>query len=990
MWLRVLGPVHLTRAGVDVPAPAGLRGTLLAILLAAPNELVPVGVLVESLWPDAPVDLDAQRLQIHISRLRGLLGDAERITFEHGGYRLRVAPGELDAQRFTTLLDEATQLAGDDPRRCATLVDTALDLWRGPPFGGLDTPVLAAEAARLTELRHFAVELRCEAALRLGRHAAIVAELTDLVAEHPLRERLQGLLMTALYRSGRQAEALEVYRAARTVLVDELGLEPGPELRAIETQILNGDPVTAVAPAGGTPPVPAQLPYRTSGFVGRDRELAELDAGLDRGDPLWVVAGTAGVGKTALAVHWSQRVRDRFPDGQLFVDLRGYDQGNRPVTAHEALGRLLEALGAALPHDLDERAARWRTLVAGRRILLVLDNAATVDQVRPLLPGTPSVLALVTSRQALPGLAAREGARRLDLDRLPAGDAHILLRTLIGGRRDAGADQIDELTGRCARLPLALRVAAELVNSRPGTGIAELNTEIADAADALDLLDVDGDDQASVRAVLSWSYRGLPPDAARLFRHHGLRTGHDLDTHALAALAGTDPRGVRRPLEVLVRGNLLERADGGRFRSHDLLRAYALELAAATETDAQRDAARDRLFTYYLHAAARAMDVLVPLEASARPALPADPGVALPDFADAAGARAWLDRERPNLVAATRHATGAAPTLMAGVTWRYLLLGGHFDDAETLQTLALAAARRHGDDQAQGNALRVLGLVFGRYQGQTDRALRYTEQALAVYTRTGHVYGQAASMSNLGDLMLRQGRLRAGLAAVLRSIDLFVACGRPELQDSSLGAAANAYRWLGEYDRALEFSQRALELSARHDNVTDSGYTLRDRALVHLRLGDLASADTDLRQALAIADEQGIPTLRGEVVQNLGTLHAARGDHDQARAAHEEALRIGHEVGDPCLRATALNGLAVLDRAAGDPAAALPRNTEALALATLAEDRIERAHSLTGLGDTHHQLGRHDQARGHWQAAWEIYADMGTPEAGRLRERLSG
>ncbi|MBL1067172.1 AfsR/SARP family transcriptional regulator [Streptomyces sp. 7-21] len=577
------------------------------MLLERAGQPVPVDVLTDALWGAQPVPRAGQKLQVHAHRLRRLLGEPERLSFTGGGYRLRVLPGELDAQRFETLVAEAVRATGREPRGTAQSLREALALWQGTPLGDLEVPVLADWAHRLSECRLTALETLYQAELAAGREAEVAGELAGLVRAHPLRERFHGLLMTALYRAGRPADALAAYRAAREVLASELGLEPGPALRGLQRRMLAGAPV---GPDGGTPAgacPPAQLPVRVRGFTGREAELAELDRLLLAGGPgaVAVVAGTAGAGKTALAVHWAHRARARFPDGQLYVDLGGYGPG-RPAGPEEALAGLLRGLGvdgAAMPPGRDERAARFRSLVDRRRLLVLLDNARSAEQVRPLLPGGTSCVTLVTSRDALAGLVAREGAHRICLDRLPAGDARALLRALAGERAAAEPAAAGALAERCARLPLALRVAAELVRSRPAGGVAALAAELARAEEALDLLDAGGDPRSAVRSVFWWSYRVLDPAAARVFRLLGLLPGEGADVRAVAALAGSGPRETRRVLGALLRAHLVERTAAGRFRVHGLLRAYAAELAGAA---GEREAALERLRDHDRAAAAGA------------------------------------------------------------------------------------------------------------------------------------------------------------------------------------------------------------------------------------------------------------------------------------------------------------------------------------------------------------------------------------------------
>ena len=477
------------------------------------------------------------------------------------------------------------------------------------------------------------------------------------------------------------------------------------------------------------------------------------------------VSGTAGVGKTALAVHWARRVRAAFPDGQLYVNLRGYDPG-QPVPAGDALAGFLRALGVPgqdIPREVDERAAAYRTLLDGRRILVVLDNASAVEQVRPLLPGSPSSLVLVTSRDSLAGLVARHGARRLDLDRLPQQDAVALLRALIGDRAESQPDATATLARRCARLPLALRIAAELAAASPVMTLAQLAGELADEQRRLDLLDAGGDPGSAIRGVFSWSYGHLPDEEARAFRLLGLSPGPDIDARAAAALTGTPPAQASLMLELLARTHLIHRTRTGRYGLHDLLRAYAAGLAAAGDAEGERHTALTRLFDYYLAAAAAAMDTLVPAERHLRPRAPGagEPAPALAGPADPAAARAWLDTERAVLVAVSTHAAAggwpAHATGLAGTLYRYLETGGHYPDAITIHSAARQAARRTGDRAAEATALTNLGIVDWR-QGRYRQAAGHHRQALKVSQQIGDRSGEATALNNLGIIYERQGR----------------------------------------------------------------------------------------------------------------------------------------------------------------------------------------------------------------------------------------
>jgi DNA-binding SARP family transcriptional activator len=608
MRFGILGPLEVWHDGERLTIGGPQQRALLAVLLLNANSVVSADRLVDHLWGERPPDSARHLLKGCIAGLRRALrvGRTERLLTRPPGYLLEVLPGEFDLDRFDELAVAAGKLVGT-PTELATVLRGALSCWRGPALDGLDLDVCRAEAARLDERRLAVLEERIDVDLRLGSYPDLVAELQALVRQHPLRERLWAQLMLALHGANRQTDALAVYRQVRQLLVEELGVEPSVTLRQAQRVVLTGaridtaKPGTLVVPNGKAPqrsvvrsraddpPIPAQLPADVANFTGRGAELSELsrlhpaDAPTSTEMLIIAVSGTAGVGKTALAIRWTHSVRGRFPDGQLYVNLRGYDPG-QPVTAATALGRFLTGLGLPdrdIPGDLDSRAARFRTEVAGRRMLIMLDNASSVDQIRPLLPGTSSCVVVVTSRAALAGLVALHGAHRLNLDLLPTVDAIALLGRLIGDRVEAEPLAAAALAEQCARLPLALRVAAELAAARPASRLAELVGELGDQRRRLDLLEASGDPMAAVRTGFSWSYRRLPADAARTFRLAGLYTGPEFDAHAMSAQANTSIGEARRTLDLLASEHLIQGTAHGRYVMHALLRAYAAGEAAS-------------------------------------------------------------------------------------------------------------------------------------------------------------------------------------------------------------------------------------------------------------------------------------------------------------------------------------------------------------------------------------------------------------------------
>ncbi len=984
MEFRVLGPVEIRRDGQASALSGRLQRVLFGVLLARANQPVSVDALIDALWGDRPDPRTGQKLQLHIHRLRGVLGEAQRLSFDQTGYLLRVLPDEVDADRFESLVDEALEIVDHEPQRVVEILRKALGLWRGAPFGDLDVPVLDDWAHRLAQHRLLAIETLYQAELACGLNAAIIAELTDMVREHPLRERLHALLMTALHRAGRRSEALEVYGRARDTLLAELGLEPGPELRELQQRMIAGDPAEPEST------VPAQLPVDVRGFVGREAELAELDDLLSTDAPVVIsaVAGTAGVGKTALAVRWAHRMRDRFPDGQLYVDLRGYGP-DQPVAPDDALAGFMRALGldgAAIPLDLAERAARFRTLVDRRRMLIVLDNARTPEQVRPLLPGGTSCVVLVTSRDSLAGLVAREGAHRLDLDRLPLADARALLHELLGDRVDTELEVTDVLVERCARLPLALRITAELIRSQPGRSIADLADELADQQGALDLFDLDGDPHTAVRAVFSWSYRQLDGTVARVFRLLGLHPGHDLDAYAVAALAAADLRAARRALDVLVRANLVDRTPGGRYQPHDLLRAYAAELAMSTETAGERRAALRRLLDYYLYTASAAMDLIAPHDLP-RPKVP-EPECQVPTFSADDHAFGWLDAERANLLAAAEPGEPQFVINMSETVWRYLDIGGYLDDAVALHTRALEAASSQGDLLAEANARRQLAVALNRI-GDNREAIDHLERALIAYEQAGDPVRHAATLNFLGVVYSKKGELEEAERRFEQASAPASRSGIWKLHAAVMLNRARNLESLGRFVHSMRIHGDALALCQRKGDKQIETNALCALAKGYLRTERHEEALDYARQGLQLARETGYRSLEADCSRVLGIAALMCGDREQALQYHDEALVTARAVGDTELIAEVLNTLGATHAAAGRPDEALRCLGEAMAVATEADHREVQAHAHAGIAEVHAELGDRATAREHWRQALGYYEDLGLPDGEtRLRQRL--
>ncbi|HET8640383.1 MAG TPA: tetratricopeptide repeat protein [Pseudonocardiaceae bacterium] len=774
---------------------------------------------------------------------------------------------------------------------------------------------------------------------------------------------------------------------------------------------------------------PMELPRDVTGFVGRCAELAELDRLLDAPLGVAAISGTAGVGKTALAVRWAHRVADRFPDGCLYADLGGYGPGE-PVRPDTALAGFLRSMGlpaADLPPAAAELAARFRSVLAGRRMLVVLDNARTADQVRPLLPASPRCFALVTSRDRLAGLVARDGAARVDLHPLTAAEAGELLRELIGQRAEADPRATGELAQRCARLPIALRVAAELAASRPESALAELVAELGELPNRLDLLDAGGDPATAVREIFSWSHRHLPAPAARLFGLLGLHPGLDLDDRAAAALAGLDLGRVRRQLGQLAAAQLFEPSRPGRYRMHDLLRAYAAELAGPAE---ERRAATERLFDHYLRTSLAAAQVL-------------DPGSS-PDgpFQTAAAALEWLDVERPNLVAVagSAAATGrpAYATGLSRALWRYLDSGGHHGEALRLHDYARRAAAEQADPAGESAALGELGRVYGRLGrfdeavehlraalaagegsagegsagegavdldrlaslrnslavvygrlGRFDAAIENFRRALATYRRTGDRASEGKTLGNLGIVHAERGDYLTAADHFTQALELAVAAGDRIGEGDARSNLGHVNHLLGRHLDAIEHHRSALAIARETGDRAGEGRMLASLGLAQARLGRQREALDALDQALRLQRRTGDRSAQAETLSYLADLHNQAGDHHRALDRAEHALAIAADIGERGLHARALNeaGRALLARYRPEQAAA--RHRAALELTTQLGDRHQHALALEGIGRCLLETGDAREAGEQLREALAILTELGVPDTARVRELLS-
>ncbi|PUB27769.1 DNA-binding SARP family transcriptional activator [Promicromonospora sp. AC04] len=1012
---QLLGHVSARSDRGPVPLGTARQRAVLAALLVEPGVPVSLDQLIERVWGATSPHSARQTLHSYISRLRSVLGDkgGPAPIRRSGGYALDVDAAAVDLHQFRGLVAQARR-ADDDGAEA--LWQDAMALWHGVPFADLDSDWLRSLAVTLEAERQAATLDHYDLLLRRGEHARLLPEVAAAAEAHSYDERLAGQLMLALYRCGRQSDALEHYRQLQVRLADELGSDPGPELRDLHQRILRHDPELA-PPAGAPGPDltdrelssptpaaatdrarPAQLPLDVAGFTGRDDDLLRLGQlvygpaqdGPARTVVITAISGTAGVGKTALAVHWAHQIADQFPDGQLYVNLRGYDP-DQPVRPTDALARFLTALGVPerdIPLDDDERAARYRSELAGRRMLIVLDNAGSVAQVRPLLPGSGSSLVVVTSRDSLAGLVAVHGAHQVGLDVLPATEAVDLLHRLIGDRVMAEPAAAATLAEQCARLPLALRVAAVLATSRPDRSLAEVVAELADRQERLELLDPGGDPYAAVHAVFSWSIQHLPEPAARTFRRLGLHPGPDLDPYVAAALTGLDPHQARRVLEALVRAHLLHRTGPGRYAMHDLLRAYATHLTLTEDSDQERKAAEQRLLAYYQASAVAAMDVLYPNEARYRPEV-TGVDVEIPDLVGSDAARGWLETEWLCIVAIAGHADAGTPDYVHGFAQIVNMYSGeaHFADLLTINGHALRAAEHAGDLAGQAHALRQLGVGYKRL-GEYGASIEHAWRALALFRQVGDLVGEARTLSNLGGAENTRGHYKDALGHHRESVAVFRRIGDRHGEALALNNLGVSEARLGDLAASVEVQQQALAIFQDLGSRFSEAVTLGNIASVEMRRARYTEAADLLQRSIAIAEEMGSHRSRANALDTLGSLHLRLRDPDRARECFQQALAHFREIGERTSQAWSINGLGEVAQFTGDPAAALALHTEALALAAADGARHQQARAHAGVGHAYRSLGNPDLARTHYEHAHVIYTELDMPDAEDMRAQL--
>jgi DNA-binding SARP family transcriptional activator len=915
----VLGPVRAWRDGEEVDPGSPQLRAVLAVLLLRAGSYVSAEELVDALWSDDPPKSAIGTIRTYVHRLRRMLGGEELLRSSGSGYVLAPPGDGLDVSRFKRLAEQAGRARAEgDVASAAKHLGDALALWDGTPLAGIAGRFAETQRALLEETRLSAVEDHVEDNLALGKHAAVIPDLAALAGEYPYRERLRELLMLALYRAGRQAEALAVFDEVRQLFGTELGIDPGPNLRDLHLRILNADPDLMAMPAATAPDAssaesadvrvpqapPAQLPRDLPTFTGRSADLEFVLAGFtdEPGvDSVTVIAGMAGVGKTTLAVHAAHLLAERFPDGQLYVDLRGFDPSGMILSQQDAIRQLLAGLGVPpdrIPAEADAQVGLYRSMLAGRRILVVLDNARSAEQVRPLLPGDSQCRVLVTSRDQMRSLIAIEGARLVGLSPLSREDARDTLARRLGAARvHAEGEAADRLIELCAGLPLALSVVAARAAIHANYSLASIAAELTESGNSLNAL-ADPDSVVDARASLSLSYHALSPKAARLLRLSSLHRGAEVSRDAMASLAGASVPETLAGLDELERVHLMTRPEPSYYASHDLVRAYAAEVASSDPAD-ELDEAMKRVCDHYRQSAYRAMQVLRPSRSPI--AIPAPlPGVTVTDFDDPEDAFAWFAKTYPILRALLDQ---TAQRGLSAYTWQLAWALDPFHNSQArwqdkvaVHRIALAAAERLADPALRGHSHRNLGQAF-QHLGDKQQAMEHFELAQQLYDELGDKADQARNLIHLVGLMLDSDSPEAAKEYALRAVALAVEVGDRELEAGALNNLAYSHSMGGDQAAAIEIAQRALALLDGTDLASFRPHILCTLAQCRYRAGEYEQTAAPLIEALGIFRAQRDRLEEANTLKLVATAQRKLGNLQAAQHAWQAALPVLRDLG---------------------------------------------------------------------------------------------
>ncbi len=997
MEFRALGPIELWSAGQRQELGPARARCILAMLLLTPRTIVPVESLMDRLWDTRPPPKARESLSVYIARLRASLrqavGDSVRLVGRSRGYVLEVDPEAVDVHQFRRLRRQAHALAASgDHDHAAVLLREADGLWRGQALAGVSGDWVARIRDGLEEERRAAILERVGCELELGRHADLVSELRHLLAQYPLDETLVAHQMTALYGSGRPADALSLYRETRSRLVEEQGAEPGPMLSELHQRILGRDPELAARPSGqhpGRAAPPDTLPPEQSEFVGRHEELGLL-AGEHGSTPgIAIIEGMAGVGKTALAVRAARLVSGQYPDGTLYLNLHSHDPGSPSLGPAEALHRLLRMLSvpaAQIPDTIGERVALWRANLSRRRAVVILDDAAGHDQIRPLLPVTGRCLILITTRRRLPDSG---GAHTLTLDVLSVDEAITLFRRIAGEGRSGDADQVAAAVGLCGRLPLAIQLTASRIAQDSPLTLGGLIEELS-----LPPAWLGGTGAASpeVIAAFDLSYRALEPDHQRFFRRLGVSPCASLSLPTAAALAGCTLAEAEKALVTLLDCHLLARAPDGQFRFHDLIRGYAAARAVRDDREAEQRQAVGRLLDYYLHTADQADRVLHPFRRRT-PVQVSQLSAATPALGTREDAAGWLESEWRNILQAARHAGRREWKQKCAdlihVLADFMEINAYWDEAIAAHAVALQACRDLADPARIAQASLALSAVR-QQTGRHEAALPLAEEAAAIYRLLADRRGEAESLDQIGLAHQRTARSREALAYFHEARILYRAVAEPRGVADTLSHSGIACWHLGRYGEANAHLRDALSLYRDVGDRRGEAKALNNLGRVHLWNGYHREALHAYQESLQIFREIGGAQNEAILYKNIGSVHHYKGSYEEALAACRRALAIYRDIGDLPYEAEVLNEIGAIYQSAACSDEALIHHQKARLIAEEIGNLYQQLIALRRIADINRGSGWYSEALDHYHTALRLAREIGDPyEEGKILEGIA-
>jgi DNA-binding SARP family transcriptional activator/tetratricopeptide (TPR) repeat protein len=997
MEFRVLGPIELWSEGQQCALGPARARCVLAILLLTPRTIVPAEVLIDRLWDTQPPPKARESLSAYIARLRvslrEALDDSVRLAGRAKGYVLDVDPESVDLHQFRRMRRQADALtASGDNDHGAALLREADGLWRGQALAGIRGDWVARMRESLEEERRAAILERVECELELGLHADLVGELRRLLAQYPLDETFIAHQMAALYRSGRPGDALSLYRETRSRLVDEQGTEPGPKLSELHQRILRRDPQLAVSLAGRRPgqvSPPDTLPPETVEFVGRSEELALLTG--EHGDmpQVSVIEGMPGVGKTALAIHAARLVSGQYPDGMFYLNFHTHDPGSPSLDPAEALHRLLRMLNVPatqIPDTIGERAALWRAQLSRRRAVVILDDAARHDQIRPLLPVAGRCLILITARRRLPEL---EGARAITLDLLSVDDAVTLFTRTAGPSRARDHDEVAAVVGLCGRLPLAIQLTAGRLAQGYPARLGDLVDELSQSPARLGST---GTASPEVMSAFDLSYRALEPDHQRFFRRLGISPCSHVSMQAAAALGGGTVAEAEKALAALLDHHLLARAPGGHFRFHDLIRGYAAVRAAREDPEPEQRQAVSRLLDFYLHTAGLADRVLHPSRRR-MPVSVTHPPAASPALGTQEDAAAWLESEWRNILQAAQHA-GRHEWKRQCADLTHVLAGfvdirAYWAEAIAAHTLALQACRDLADPARIAQASLELSVV-SQQTGRHEATISLAEDAAAIYRALADRRGEAEALDQVGMAHQRAARSREALAYFHEARILYGEAADQLGVASTLSHSGIACWQLGRYPDAMAHLRAALSLYRDVGDRRGEAKTLNNLGKMQLSCGYHRDAIENYQKSLVIFSEIGGAQSQAILYHNIGSVYHYKGSYEEGLAACRRALTIYREIGDLPDEADVLNDIGAIYQSAECYDEALVHHEKASLIAEEIGNVSAQVIAIRGIADARRGSGQYGEAFDHYHAALRLAREIGDPyEEAKILEGIA-